>query len=492
MKKNLLNVFRMLFTLVLLLSVTGNLFAQRMQVTGTVTDESNSTIPGASVMIKGTNVGVSTQTNGTFNISVQKGQTLVFRSVGYAAQEITIGTQTALSVKLVNDSQTLGEVVVTALGIRKDVRKIGYATQEVKGADLVKAREPNAINSLVGKVAGLTVGGSAEMLGRPQLVLRGSTDLLFVVDGVPVNSDTWNISADDIETYTVLKGPNAAALYGSRGQNGAILVTIKKGSKDERGFTVDFNSSTMIESGFVALPETQTQYGYGNDYKYAYGNDLYDPDGSYRRTNIWGPKFDGQGVAQYNSPLDAAGKRTLTPWTAKGVDNFENFMETGILSTNNVSVGASGEKYDMRASVTHTYQKGMSPNTKLNIDNFALSAGYKFSDKFRIDGSLNLNSQYTPNIPDVSYGPNSYVYQFKVYGSANWALDEVADYWGGDRGKKDLVQNFVEYGRHNNPYFTANEWLHSHNKGEMGQGFSVGRNQQINRSGPCCTAAETH
>ena len=466
MKKNLLNVFRMLFTLVLLLSVTG-VFAQRMQVTGTVTDESNSTIPGASVMIKGTSVGVSTQTNGTFNISVQKGQTLVFRSVGYAAQEITIGTQTALSVKLINDSQTLGEVVVTALGIRKDVRKIGYATQEVKGADLVKAREPNAINSLVGKVAGLTVGGSAEMLGRPQLVLRGSTDLLFVVDGVPVNSDTWNISADDIETYTVLKGPNAAALYGSRGQNGAILVTTKKGSKDERGFTVDFNSSTMIESGFVALPETQTQYGYGNDYKYAYGNDLYDLDGSYRRTNIWGPKFDGQGVAQYNSPLDAAGKRTLTPWTAKGVDNFENFMETGILSTNNVSVGASGEKYDMRASVTHTYQKGMSPNTKLNIDNFALSAGYKFSDKFRIDGSLNLNSQYTPNIPDVSYGPNSYVYQFKVYGSANWALDEVADYWGGDRGKKDLVQNFVEYGRHNNPYFTANEWLHSHNKTDI-------------------------
>ena len=468
MKKNLLNVFRMLFTLLLLLSVTGNLFAQRMQVTGKIMDEAKSTIPGASVMIKGTTVGVSSQTDGTFSIAVQKGQILVFRSVGYVSQEVTVGTQTVLSVMLKNDAQTLGEVVVTALGIKKDVRKIGYATQEVKGADLVKAREPNAINSLVGKVAGLTVGGSAEMLGRPQLVLRGSTDLLFVVDGVPVNSDTWNISADDIETYTVLKGPNAAALYGSRGQNGAILVTTKKGSKDDRGFTVDFNSSTMIESGFVALPETQSEYGYGNDYKYAYGNDLYDLDGSYRRTNIWGPKFDGQGVAQYNSPIDpVTGKRTLTPWTAKGVDNFENFMETGILSTNNVSVGASGEKYDMRASVTHTYQKGMSPNTKLNIDNFAISAGYKFSDKFRIDGSLNFNSQYTPNIPDVSYGPNSYVYQFKVYGSANWALDEVADYWGGDRGKKDLVQNFVEYGRHNNPFFTANEWLHSHNKTDI-------------------------
>lgn len=467
MEKKLPNLSRMLLVLAFFFTASGNLFAQRMQIKGVVTDEANATVPGVSIMIKGTKTGTSTNTNGAFTIEAEQGQTLVIRSVGYIAKEIIVGSQVTLTIQLKNDATTLGEVVVTALGIKKDIRKIGYATQEVKGSELVKAREPNAINSLVGKVAGLTVGGSAEMLGRPQLVLRGSTDLLFVVDGVPVNSDTWNISADDIETYTVLKGPNAAALYGSRGQNGAILVTTKKGSKDGRGFTVDVNSSTMIESGYVALPENQTQYGYGNDYKYAYGSDLYDLDGAYRRTNIWGPKFDGQGVAQYNSPIGADGKRTLTPWTAKGVDNFDNFMETGILSTNNVSVGATGDKYDMRASITHTYQKGMSPNTKLNIDNFNLSAGYNFTSKLRIDGSLNLNSQYTPNIPDVSYGPNSYVYQFKVYGSANWNIDEVKDYWGGPRGQEDLVQNFVEYGRHNNPYFTANEWLHSHNKTDI-------------------------
>ena len=468
MKINLLNVWKVLAVIVLFLSPCETLFAQNVQLKGIITDETTAPIPGASIKIKGTTTGTSSQTDGSFTISVQKGKTITISSIGFVTREILVENQTSISIQLKNDSKTLGEVVVTALGIKKDIRKIGYATQEVKGSDLVKAREPNAINSLVGKVAGLTVGGNAEMLGRPQLVLRGSTDLLFVVDGVPVNSDTWNISADDIETYTVLKGPNAAALYGSRGQNGAILVTTKKGSKDGRGFTVDVNSSTMIESGFIALPEAQTEYGYGNDYKYAYGNDLYDLDGSYRRTNIWGPKFDGQGVAQYNSPIDpATGKRTLTPWLAKGKNNFENFMQTGILSTNNVSVGASGDKYDMRASVTHTYQKGMSPNTKLNIDNFNLSAGYNFSKKFRVDGSLNFNSQYTPNIPDVSYGPNSYVYQFKVYGSANWDVSEVENYWGGDRGRKDLVQNFVEYGRHNNPYFTANEWLHSHNKTDV-------------------------
>nr|WP_199157405.1 SusC/RagA family TonB-linked outer membrane protein [Pedobacter sp. ASV2] len=465
MKKNLLILKMCLVLMLVIASLTT--FAQKIQYKGIVKDETQSILPGVSVVIKGTKIGTATQADGTFVISAEKGQTLVVSSIGFVAQQIILTGETSLSILLKNDANLLTDVVVTALGIRKEAKKIGYSTQEVKGSELVKARDPNAINSLVGKVAGLTVGGNAEMLGRPQLVLRGSTDLLFVVDGVPVNSDTWNISADDIETYTVLKGPNAAALYGSRGQNGAILVTTKKGTKDGRGFTVDVNSSTMLESGFVALPETQTQYGYGNDYKYAYGNDLYDLDGNYRRTNIWGPKFDGQGVAQYNSPLDANGKRTLTPWLAKGANNFENFMETGILSTNNVSVGASGEKYDLRASITHTYQKGMSPNTKLNIDNFALSGGYKFNDKLKFEGSLNFNSQYTPNIPDVSYGPNSYVYQFKVYGSANWDINEVKDYWGGDRGRKDLVQNFVEYGRHNNPYFTANEWLHSHNKTDI-------------------------
>ncbi|AMP96977.1 TonB-dependent receptor [Pedobacter cryoconitis] len=468
MEKKLLNFSRMLLTTAFVILTAVQLFAQNVPIRGTVTDETKAPVPGASIKIKGTSTGTVSSTNGTFTLSVPKGKTMTITSIGYLTQEIVVNGETVLQIELKNDLQQLTEVVVTALGIKKDIKKIGYATQEIKGSELVKAREPNAINSLTGKIAGLTVGGSAELLGRPQLVLRGSTDLLFVVDGVPVNSDTWNISADDIETYTVLKGPNAAALYGFRGQNGAILVTTKKGTKDDRGFSVEFNSSTMLEKGFTAVPKAQTEYGYGNDYKYAYGNDLYDLDGSYRRTNIWGPKFDGQGVAQYDSPVDpVTGIRTKTPWLSKGGKNFENFMQTGILSTNNVSVSASGEKYDMRTSVSHTYQKGMAPNTKLNIDNLNLYGGYNFSSKWRMDANLNLNSQYTPNIPDVSYGPNSYVYQFKVYGSSSWDLNDVKDYFGGPRGRPGLVQNFVEYGRHNNPYFTANEWLHSHKKTDI-------------------------
>lgn len=325
-------------------------------------------------MVKGTNTGTSSNVDGNYEIAAPTGAVLVFSSVGFAIQEITVGNRTMIDVKMTDDVRALNEVVVTALGIKKETRTIGYSTQEIKGAEMTKAREPNAINSLAGKIAGLTIGASAEMLGRPQIVLRGSTDLLFVVDGVPVNSDTWNMNGDDIETYTVLKGPNAAALYGSRGLNGAILVTTKKGSKDKRGFSVDFNSSTMIEKGFIALPKDQTEYGYGTDFKYAYGNNEFDLDGAYRRANIWGPRFEGQNVPQYDSPV-VGGVRQGTPWLAKGKDNFKNFMEAGVLSNNNISLSASGEKYDLRISATHTYQKGMSPNTKLNIDNMNINGG---------------------------------------------------------------------------------------------------------------------
>ena len=132
-------------------------------------------------------------------------------------------------------TSTLNEVVVTALGIKKDVRTTGSSIQTVDATTLIKAREPNPINSLVGKVAGLTIGPSAELLRRPTIALRGNTDVLFVVDGIPINSDTWNISNDDIDTYTVLKGASASALYGFRGKNGAILITTKRGTKDKRG-----------------------------------------------------------------------------------------------------------------------------------------------------------------------------------------------------------------------------------------------------------------
>jgi TonB-linked SusC/RagA family outer membrane protein len=442
--------------------------AQNRVVRGKITEASGAAIPGVSILLKGTTAGTTSSVDGTYSLNLQDEKAvLVFSFIGYNPQEISVGNQSVIDVKLTESAQQLGEVVVTALGIKKELRSIGYTTQEIKGDQLVKAREPNPINGLTGKVAGLNVGISAEMLARPQLVLRGNTNLLFVVDGVPINSDTWNISPDDIESYNVLKGPNAAALYGFRGQNGAILITTKRGSKDKRGFSIEVNSSTMADKGFIAVPQSQDEYGAGANYQYAFGNRPYDEDGRFRRPNVWGPRFEGQPVAQYDSPVDpATGIRTGTPYIARGSDNYRRFAQTGILSNNNVSIASTSEKSDMRISLSHSYQRGIFPNTKLNITNFNISAGYNFSPRVRLEGNMNLSRQYTPNIPDVSYGPNSYTYMFSVYGGAQYDVADLRDYWKSP-GKPGIQQYFMEYGRNNNPYFMANEWLRGHYKTDL-------------------------
>ncbi|HEY0608219.1 MAG TPA: SusC/RagA family TonB-linked outer membrane protein, partial [Chitinophaga sp.] len=350
-------------------------------------------------------------------------------------------------------------------GIKKEVKRLGYAVQEIKGEDLVKAREPNPINGLTGKVAGLTVGASAEMLGTPQVLLRGSAINLYVVDGVPINSDTWNISPDDIESYTVLKGATASALYGSRGLNGAIMITTKRGSKDKRGFSVELNSSTMFDKGFIAIPEVQDEYGPGDHGRYAFvnGKGGGTNDGDY---DIWGPKFEGQLIPQYDSPVDpATGQRQGTPWVARGRDNLKRFIQTGILSTNNISVSAKTDKADLRFSLSHSYQKGIIPNTQLNITNFNISAGYDFSSRLRLESYLNYNRQYTDNFPDVNYGPNSLIYNIEIWGGADWNIDDMRNYW--QPGKEGVQSIYAEYQRYHNPWFMVKEWLRGHYKTDV-------------------------
>jgi outer membrane receptor protein involved in Fe transport len=193
-------------------------FAQ-IAVSGSVKDQKNEAIPGVSILIKGSGNGTTTDANGAFKISVpNKSSVLVLSSIGFESQEIVVDNKTLFNIQLVEDTKSLSEVVVTALGIKKDVRRIGVAIQSVDGASVIKAREPNAINALAGKVAGLTVGIQQELLRKPNISLRGNTEILYVVDGVPINSDTWNISPDDIESYSVLKGASASALYGFRGK----------------------------------------------------------------------------------------------------------------------------------------------------------------------------------------------------------------------------------------------------------------------------------
>lgn len=464
--------------LMCLLSVPLFLMAQKTISGKVISSRDQSPVPGVSVLVKGSKAGTSTNAEGVFIIAASKGNILVISGVDVAQKEIEITDQTNYTIVADVNPRAMNEVVVTALGIKKETKRLGYSVQEVKGADLVKAREPNAINGLVGKVAGLSVGVSAEILGRPQILLRGNGLTFFVVDGVPINSDTWNISPDDIESYSVLKGPTAAALYGNRAVNGAIIINTKKGSRDKRGYSVEFNSSTMFEKGFNAFPKTQDEYGPGDHGRYAFvdgrGGGL--NDGDY---DIWGPKFEGQLIPQYDSPLDPqTGARKGTPWIARGKDNLGRFLQTGILSTNNIAVSASNEKSDLRFSLSHTYQRGIVPNTQLNGFNFNTSLGHNFSDKLRFEANVNFNRQFTPNVPDVNYGPNSLIYNIILWGGADWSIDDMRNYW--QPGKEGVQQIYAEYQRYNNPWFMTKEWLRGHYKNDF-YGYTT-LNYKINKN----------
>lgn len=463
-------------TLILTIAVfawTNALFAQSKKVTGQVKSSSQENLIGVMVMVKGTTQAVASDFQGKFSISIAESvqnPVLVFTFLGYETQEIEVGGQEVLSLVMAPSSEMLSEVVVTAFGVSKEKRDLGYSTQTVDGKDLVKAREPNAIQGLAGKVAGVNIGSNTEVLGAPNVLIRGNAGVLYVVDGVPINSDSWNIAPDDIESYTVLKGPNAAALYGFRGQNGAIVINTKKGSKSPKGFSVELNSSTQMMSGWLSRPQTQSEYGNGNNYRYAFGNDPLDIDGNHRRDAIWGPRFEGQLIPQWDSPVDPnTGIRQGTPWEAKGKDNWEKFTRTGWLSTNNISVGSSTKTTDLRMSVTNTNQIGVFPNTGVTFNNYQFSGKQALTDKLRMEGLINLNMQHSDNFPDSWYGPNSYMYDFGVYSSAMFDIDDLRDYWLVD-GVQQLNR---EYGRTNNPWFVAYEWLKGHRKNDMFGYFNV-------------------
>ncbi len=459
--------------------------AQSFQLKGHVTDDSlKSPIAAVTIQSKSSRKVVATDASGNFEIASSVGDQLTVSFVGYNTQVVTVQGSGVLQIALVPGANQLSEVVVTALGIRKEVKKIGYSVQELKGKDILKAREPNPINGLAGKIAGLNVGINQEMLASPTVLLRGSPLNFYVVDGIPINSDTWNISPDDIETFTVLKGPTAAALYGSRGINGAILITTKRGAKNRKGYTVEINSSTQWNKSFIAIPRVQNEYGGGDNQKYAFGD--YNSNGTGSGVNdkdydVWGPKLDaGLLLPQYDGKYDPTKTYTTTfadgskfvgnieptPWVARGKNNLENFLKAGLLTTNNISLSSVTDRSTVRLSVTNGHQEGITPNTKLNTLNFNLFGSYDVNNKLKIEGNINYNRQFTPNTPDVVYGPNSIIYNIDIWTGADWNVKDpnIINYW--QPGKEGTQSNFVEYKRYHNPYFMSYEWLRGHYKND--------------------------
>ncbi|KIO77903.1 hypothetical protein TH53_07100 [Pedobacter lusitanus] len=436
-------------------------------VTGTVTDEKNQGMPGVSVKVKGSNIGGTTNTTGKFSLTISPNSTLIFSYIGYQPQEINAGTQSQVNVKLTPEQNALNEVVVTALGVKKEKRSLGYAVQEVQGESLQKAISPNVVESLTGKVAGLTIQNSSDFFSDPKIFLRGKKPLI-VINGVPnTDTDLWNISSDDIENVSVLKGAAASALYGSLGLNGAVQITLKNGSKAAMGTTVAVNSSTTFQGGFIRIPRAQTLYGPGDAGQYAFGSG--GPGGGGVNDfdySVWGPKFDGRLIPQYDSPIDpVTGKRIPTPWIARGKDNLGNFMQTGLLTSTNFSVQSKGENGSITLSDTYKYSKASVPGAKLNINTFRLSGYTNLSKKLTVEGSLQHTYEFASNLPRNDYGPHSPIYNLTIWGGAHFDIRDFKDYWV--PGKEGIKQRFVENWRYNNPYMLAYEWRRPYTKNDI-------------------------
>lgn len=441
-------------------------FAQSQTFQGKLIDSvSQDAIHGATIRNSHLSKLVSSDQAGNFSIQAQIGDTLRIGFMGYLPKSFIISNQGPLQISLSPNQQSLNEVVVTALGIKKEKQAIGYSVQEIKGKDLVKAREPNAISSLAGRVSGLTITPSTNLFGDPGITLRGRSNILIVVDGMPINTDSWNLSPDDIESYSVLKGANAAALYGNRGQNGAIVITTKRAKTEDKGFQVEFNSSTQLQTGYNAIPKIQTEYGPGSNFQYAFkdgrGGGINDND-----YNIWGPRFEGQLIPQYNSPINPkTGALVPLPWEARGKDNLKKFLQNGLLSTNNIAISSKTERGDIRLSASQMFQRGTTPNTKLGGTNINLTGGINAGSKLRIDASINYNKQYSPNYPNIAYGPNSPIYILTLWGGADYDINDLRNYW--QPGKENVQQYNREYTIYDNPWMTAYENLRTYDKDDI-------------------------
>ena len=375
---------------------------QSNKVIGTVKDEFGPVI-GASVVEKGTSNGVVTDLNGKFSLNVKPGATLIISFVGYKQQEVKAGN-VPLNIVLEEDSKMLGEVVVTALGIKRERKALGYGVAEVQGEALTKAKETNVINSMAGRVPGLvvtqTAGGAS---GSSRVILRGSTEMtgnnqpLYVIDGVPLDNTNFgsagtyggfdlgdgisSVNPDDIESMSVLKGPAASALYGSRASHGVILITTKKANKDK--ISVEYNGTMTFDNQLAKWDDVQQIYGMGSNGTY--------PINAVSNTNMsWGAKADGTNMLKYFDGVERP--YLIVP------DNTSQFFRTGFTATNSAIIGVNNGKTGIRFTYTDMRNKDIVPKTHMSRDIFNLRANTT-AGKFDLDFSANYTREDVKNRP---------------------------------------------------------------------------------------------
>jgi TonB-linked SusC/RagA family outer membrane protein len=450
---------------VLLILIVGisSAAAQQVTVSGNVTSQDDQqALPGVSIVIKGTSAGTVTDREGNYTINVSKGGVLVYSFLGMETKEVTIGDQTKIDIVLPTSILSLGEVVVTALGIKREKKELGYALTEVSGSQLSTALEINPLNSLSGKVAGVDIStGAAGPSGSTRVVIRGNSKIdsnnqpLYVIDGVPMDNSQlgsagmWGgydlgngmsgLNANDIETVTVLKGASASALYGSRASNGVILITTKTG-KARKGVGVDFTSNYTVEKVLSKFDDYQTVYGMGRD------GEIPTAENALTTQVAWGAKLDPSLIVPiYNGERKPYGV----------VDNnILSFFRTGSTATNTLSLSGGSDKANVRISFSDMRNKDIVPKSGLRRNTFLINSSAVLADRITVTGKVNYINEAVDNRPALSDNPNN-------IGLAVIGIAPNFDQQWLSTGYKDEHGIYVDWNGNNiyriNPYWSINE-----------------------------------
>jgi TonB-linked SusC/RagA family outer membrane protein len=413
-------------SMMLLLTVV---FAQERSISGRITDESNTPMPGVNVIVKGTSTGTTTDQNGSYRLGLPAGSdVLVFSFIGYVSQEVNVGSNTTLDISMKTDVTELGEVVVTALGVERSTKALGYSVTSVDGTSFQDARTNNLGDQLVGRIAGVNASkiasgpaGSSRVIIRGAKSLLGNNQPLYVIDGIPMDNTQFgqaglwggsdqgdglsSINPDDIESMTVLKGASAAALYGARAANGVINIVTKKGT-GKTGIGVDFSSNVLWEN-VVDLRDYQTEFGQGN-YVNSVAGDPNSPfiavaprtqqESKNWNTSSWGPRL-GSGTF-----IDIYGQSQ--PYVDAG-DNWSRFYETGFNMTNTLALSGGTENQNFRASFSDLRNQSVIPNTAFQRQNATISVQSKFGEKLFLTSKVMYSHEFADNRTNLSDSPNN-------------------------------------------------------------------------------------
>jgi TonB-linked SusC/RagA family outer membrane protein len=489
--------------IVLFVFVSGyTLLAQTIVITGKVSSsvQGEGPIPGVTVMVKGTTLGAITDADGKYSITVpSNATTLIFSYIGMKSQEVLIGGRTVIDSIMESDLVGLNEVVVTALGISREKKSLGYSVQEVGGDNISKTKESNFVNSLSGKIAGVqitqsnTMGGSANVLIRGFKSLMSNNQALFVVDGVPIDNSITNTTAqsngnggydygnaasdinpEDIESMSVLKGAAATALYGSRAANGVIMITTKKGVA-RKGIGVTVSSGlTFSKIDKSTLPKIQKEYGggYGQYYEDPTGYFFYsDLDGDGVEDLIvptsedasWGAKFDPTLMVidwVGLEPTDTKNFLRKVPWVA-GKHDISDFFETGVKQNYNIAFDGGNEKGNYRLSYTNLGEKGILPNSSLKKNTINFAGSYKLSEKLSVESNVTYVNDKNKGRYGTGYDPGNPMQSLGQWFQSNVDIYDLKNYWiTSDRRQR--TWNYAYYDDleipiyHNNIYWTRN------------------------------------